>query len=49
MIIWITGKSCVGKTLIAKELIKKIRKNKIKIIHIDGDDIRKITKFTKGS
>ena len=44
MIIWITGKSCVGKTLIAKELIKKIRKNKIKIIHIDGDDIRKITK-----
>lgn len=44
MIIWITGKSCVGKTLIAKELIKKIKKNKIKIVHIDGDDIRKITK-----
>ena len=43
MIIWISGKSCVGKTLIAKQLIKKIRKNKIKIVHIDGDDVRKIT------
>jgi len=44
MIIWITGKSCVGKTLIAKELIKKIKKNKINVVHIDGDNIRKITK-----
>lgn len=43
MIIWIHGKSCVGKTLIAKQLVKKIRKKKINIIHIDGDNIRKIT------
>ena len=43
MIIWISGKSCVGKTLLAKKLLQKIKKKKIKIVHIDGDDIRKIT------
>ena len=43
MIIWIHGKSCVGKTLIAKQLVKKIRAKKINIVHIDGDNIRKIT------
>ena len=43
MIIWISGKSCSGKSLLAKHLLKKIRDKKKKIVHIDGDDIRKIT------
>lgn len=43
MIIWISGKSCSGKSLLAKHLLKKIRNKKTKIVHIDGDDIRKIT------
>lgn len=39
MVIWILGMSGSGKTTLAKMILKKSKK---KIIHIDGDSIRKI-------
>ena len=39
MVIWIIGKSGSGKTFFAKKLKKKISNDKI--IHVDGDEIRK--------
>ena len=46
MIIWLTGQPGSGKTTLANELIDKIhleRKDK-KIINLDGDDLRNISK-----
>ena len=31
MIIWISGKSCAGKTLLAKKLLQKIKKKRLKL------------------
>ena len=42
MIIWFTGISGVGKTLIAKKLFKILKKKTKNIIHIDGDKFRSI-------
>jgi len=43
MVIWIYGKSNSGKTLLAKKILTEVKKKKYKFIHIDGDEIRKIT------
>ena len=40
MILWFTGQPGSGKTTIAKEIISKF--NHDKVIHIDGDDLRKV-------
>ena len=40
MVIWILGLSGSGKTTLAKILLSKLKKKKI--IHIDGDAIRKV-------
>jgi adenylylsulfate kinase-like enzyme len=45
MVIWIIGKSGVGKTFIAEKIYKKIKKNFKKIKWVDGDRFRK--KFSK--
>jgi len=42
MIIWIHGKSNSGKTTLAKQFLKEVKKGKKKFIHIDGDEIREI-------
>jgi len=39
MVIWFTGQPGSGKTTLAEELITRL--NHPKIVHIDGDDIRK--------
>ena len=46
MIIWLTGQPGSGKTTLANRLIKEIKStsNNIKIINIDGDDLRNISK-----
>lgn len=46
MIIWLTGQPGSGKTTLANELVKVIKKNNslVKIINIDGDDLRNINK-----
>ena len=46
MIIWLTGQPGSGKTTLAKEFIERIKKdtNSIKIINLDGDDLRSINK-----
>ena len=46
MIIWLTGQPGSGKTTLAKEVIKKIKSSnpEIKIINLDGDDLRSINK-----
>ena len=46
MIIWLTGQPGSGKTTLANELIKALTKNSesIKIINLDGDDLRNINK-----
>ena len=41
MVIWILGLSGSGKTTLAKKIHLKLKK-KIKIIHVDGDAMRKI-------
>lgn len=44
MVIWIIGLSGAGKTFAAKYLKKKLQnKYKKKIIHVDGDQFRKLT------
>ena len=42
MVIWLTGLSGSGKTTIARSFLKKIKKNKIKFVLIDGDIIRNL-------
>lgn len=42
MIIWFTGISGVGKTLIAKKLFKILKKKIKNVVHIDGDKFRSI-------
>tara|TARA_B100000787_G_C16169817_1_gene285865 strand:- start:502 stop:1005 length:504 start_codon:yes stop_codon:yes gene_type:complete len=42
MIIWITGISGVGKTTLAKKLYKTLKKKITNIVHIDGDQFRKM-------
>ena len=46
MIIWLTGQPGSGKTTLANELIKVLTENSesIKIINLDGDDLRAINK-----
>ena len=46
MIIWLTGQPGSGKTTLANSVIDKISNsdNNLKIIHLDGDDLRKINK-----
>ena len=42
MIIWFTGISGVGKTTLAKYLIKLIETKINNLIHVDGDEFRKM-------
>lgn len=42
MVIWIIGLSGSGKTTLANIIKKKLIKKKYKLIHIDGDVVRKI-------
>ena len=46
MIIWFTGQPGSGKTTLANALIESIKKEdpNIKIINLDGDDLRNINK-----
>ena len=46
MIIWLTGQPASGKTTLAKGIIKTLKENNqnIKIINLDGDDLRAINK-----
>lgn len=44
MIIWLTGQPGSGKTTLAQSIIKDLSKKPIKIIHLDGDDLRSINK-----
>jgi adenylylsulfate kinase len=45
MIIWLTGQPGSGKTTLAKSVIDEIKSNDdCKIINIDGDDLRLISK-----
>jgi adenylylsulfate kinase-like enzyme len=46
MIFWLTGQPGSGKTTLANEIISQIKKNdsSIKIINLDGDDLRNINK-----
>ena len=47
ILIWITGLSGSGKSLVAKKIKKKLDKKKIKSILINGDDLRRIFKLTQ--
>jgi adenylyl-sulfate kinase len=38
--IWFTGRPCCGKTTIAKAILPKL-KEKFKVVHLDGDVVRK--------
>ena len=43
MVIWLIGLSRSGKTTIGKKIIKKLKKKRgRKIVHLDGDVVRKI-------
>jgi len=46
MIIWLTGQPASGKTTLAKKIINKLKSSNqdIKIINLDGDDLRSINK-----
>jgi adenylylsulfate kinase len=46
MIIWLTGQPGSGKTTLANELMAKIqsKNSNLKIINLDGDDLRNINK-----
>lgn len=46
MIIWLTGQPGSGKTTLANSIIDKLSNedDSLKIIHLDGDDLRKINK-----
>src|SRR6056300_1974383 len=44
MILWLTGQPGSGKTTLANQIISKIKENdsSVKIINLDGDDLRNI-------
>jgi len=46
MIIWLTGQPASGKTTLANEIIKELKSSNpdIRIINLDGDDLRSINK-----
>ena len=46
MIMWLTGQPGSGKTTLANQIISKLKENDspIKIINLDGDDLRNINK-----
>lgn len=45
MIYWLTGQPAHGKTTLAKMLVEYFEKNNLsKVFHIDGDDLRSLTK-----
>tara|TARA_B100001173_G_C15994725_1_gene550540 strand:- start:301 stop:759 length:459 start_codon:yes stop_codon:yes gene_type:complete len=44
MIIWLTGQPGSGKTTLANLLIKSFNSDNLKVINIDGDDLRSISK-----
>lgn len=46
-VIWVTGLSGSGKSLVAKKIKKDLDKKKISSILINGDDLRKIFKLNK--
>ena len=39
---WITGLSAAGKTTLSTLLVEYLRKNKIEVVHFDGDDLREV-------
>lgn len=41
-VIWFTGLSGSGKTTIAQELVKELRKRRVKVEYLDGDAIREM-------
>ena len=41
-LIWVTGLPATGKTTIARELYKEIKKKYPNTVHLDGDDMRNI-------
>lgn len=41
-VIWISGFSAAGKTSIARNLVSRLRADGLKVIHLDGDDLRAI-------
>ena len=43
-VIWITGLSGAGKTTLANELIKSLKKRDLRPILLDGDILRKLLK-----
>ena len=47
VLIWITGLSGSGKSLIAKKIKKKLDKKNFKSILINGDELRRIFKLSK--
>ena len=46
MIMWLTGQPGSGKTTLANQIISKLKENdsSIKVINLDGDDLRNINK-----
>lgn len=40
-VIWLTGLPCSGKTTILEQVKNKLEDAKIKVIHLDGDSVRK--------
>jgi len=42
MVIWIIGLSGSGKTTLARQIVKKIKKINKNVVHVDGDEIRKV-------
>ena len=40
LVLWITGLSGSGKTVIAEELTRRLREQQLKVDHIDGDAVR---------
>ena len=39
---WVTGLSGAGKTTITTELVSRLRRDGVQVVHIDGDVIRRM-------